>query len=86
MIEERGFNIAGIKAMMSLAPCWEIKGCSEADRASCDAYEHALEPCWIVKTKADICKEEDCANCPVYREVTICRNMKSYLKEHWKNV
>lgn len=85
MIEERGFNLAGIKGMMSMAPCWEIKGCSEADRAQCDAYEHALEPCWIVRTKAKICEEEDCAACPVYREVTTCHNMKSFLKEHWKN-
>ncbi len=84
MIEERGLNLAGIKAMMSMAPCWEIKGCSEADRVGCDAYEHALEPCWVVKTKAKICQEEDCAECQVYREVTTCHNMKSLIKQHWK--
>ena len=85
MIEAHGFNLAGIKAMMSMAPCWDIKGCSESDRIGCHAYEHALEPCWVVKTKANICLEEDCATCRVYREVTTCHNMKSFLKEHWKN-
>ena len=85
MIEERGFNLAGIKAVMSMAPCWEIKGCSESDRKDCDAYNHALEPCWVVKSKANVCLEADCSECPVYHEVTTCHNMKSFLKEHWKN-
>jgi len=86
MIEERGFNLAGIKAMMSMAPCWEIKGCSESDRASCDAFKYALEPCWVVKTKADICQETDCSECPVYLQVTTCHNMKAFLKENWKKL
>lgn len=85
MIEDHGYNLAGIKGMMSMAPCWEIKACTESDRNQCDAYKSALEPCWVVKTKAKICEEEDCATCPVYREVTTCHNMKSFLKEHWKN-
>jgi len=86
MIEDRGFNLAGIKAMMSMAPCWDIKGCSKTDRANCKAYDDALEPCWVVKTKAEICQDEDCAKCPVYKEVTTCHNMKSFLKQHWKTV
>ncbi len=86
MIEDRGFNLAGIRGMMSMAPCWEIKGCSESDRQSCEAFESALEPCWMVKAKAEACQNEVCAECPVYKEVTTCHNMKSFLKEHWKNV
>ena len=84
MIEEKGFNLAGIKAMMSMAPCWEIKGCSESDQASCDAYHAAIEPCWVVKTKGGACHEEDCSECAVYNQVTTCHNMKTFLKEHWK--
>lgn len=85
MIEERGFNLAGIKGMMSMAPCWEIKGCSKEDQEVCDAYNHALEPCWIVKNKGNECVDVDCSECPVYTEVTTCHNMKTYLKEHWKH-
>lgn len=84
MIEDRGFNLAGIKGMMSMAPCWEIKGCSADDRAVCDAYKKSLEPCWVVKTKAETCQNEECSECPVYRDVTTCHNMKSYLQKHWK--
>ncbi len=85
MIEERGFNLAGIRGMMSMAPCWEIKGCSESDRSSCEAYQSALEPCWMVKVKSQACQDDDCADCPVYQEVTTCHNMKSFLKGHWKH-
>ncbi len=85
MIEDRGFNLAGIKGMMSMAPCWEIKGCSDTDRAVCDAYKTSLEPCWLVKSKAVACQDEVCSECIVYRDVTTCHNMKSYLQEHWKN-
>jgi len=85
MIEDRGFNLAGIKGMMSMAPCWEIKG-SDIDRVSCDAYKSSMEPCWVVKSKTSACQEEACFECPVYKGVTTCHNMKSYLQQHWKNV
>lgn len=85
MIEDHGFNLAGIKGMMSMAPCWKIKGCSETDRAACDAYKSSLEPCWLVKSKASACQDYVCSECQVYRDVTTCKNMKSYLQKHWKN-
>ncbi|NQV30463.1 MAG: MerR family transcriptional regulator [Candidatus Marinimicrobia bacterium] len=86
MIEDRGFNLAGIKGMMSMAPCWGIKGCSDADRENCEAYTIAVEPCWVVKAANTACYDENCADCQVYIEVTTCHNMKSFLKEHWKNL
>lgn len=86
MIEEKGFNLAGIKGLMSLAPCWAMKGCSESDRQNCDAYETALEPCWAVKRKGALCADADCSTCAVYSEISTCHNMKSFLKQHWKNV
>lgn len=85
MIEDRGFNLAGIKGFMSLAPCWDMKGCSEADQQQCDAYETALEPCWAVKRKGPFCKDVDCSTCIVYSEISTCHNIKSFLKQHWKN-
>ncbi len=85
MIEDRGFNLAGIKGMMSMAPCWEIKGCSEMDRQGCDAYKSSLEPCWVAKSESSACQDEICSECPVYKEVTTCHNMKSYLQANWKN-
>lgn len=84
MIEVQGLNLAGIKAMMSLVPCWEIKPCREADRIQCEAFKQSVEPCWAIKSKPDYCSSSDCKTCPVYDQVTTCKNMKSLLKEHWK--
>jgi DNA-binding XRE family transcriptional regulator len=60
-----------------VAPCWEIKKCSEEKRDCCPAYEmRAGEFCWMVngtqcgqahhrtwETKIELCQE-----CPVTRE------------------
>lgn len=84
MIEERGLNFAGIKSLLALAPCWQIKNCSEAVRAVCPAYQDMVEPCWLIKNKPHFCSEETCQECEVYKEVTLSSNMKQYLQNHWK--
>lgn len=86
MLDERGLNIAGIKAMMSLAPCWEIKNCAQEDRMRCPAYHETTTPCWLIENKPRVCSEEECRECPVYTELTLCGNMKLFLKRHWKQV
>jgi MerR family transcriptional regulator/heat shock protein HspR len=59
-IENNGLNIAGIKAMYSLIPCWEIKPCTEKDRKGCKAYLSVALPCWEAAGKSEICKSVDC--------------------------
>ena len=82
MIEERGLNIAGIKILLSLIPCWDLVGCSEKDRENCDAFTNMKEPCWIVKNTGDICKDEDCRLCPIYSNLSPFSDMKNFLKNH----
>ncbi|RLE11839.1 MerR family transcriptional regulator [Candidatus Aerophobetes bacterium] len=62
MIHEEGLNISGIKRLLSLIPCWQIKGCSEEERKNCSAYYDKTEPCWelakrICPEKFQVCKE-----------------------------
>lgn len=38
-------NIAGIKAMYSLIPCWSIHPCSAETREKCEAYYSDTVPC-----------------------------------------
>lgn len=82
-IEERGLNLAGIKAILSMIPCWELKGCSPEDQQACDAFTEIKEPCWAVKRMGPFCRELDCRNCEVYRRASTCHNMKEFLKENW---
>jgi len=86
MIEDRGLNFAGIKALMSLAPCWDIKNCTASERAICPAFKDTVEPCWLIENKPHFCSEEECKECQVYKELTLSSNMKQYLQSHGKTV
>ena len=84
MIENKGLNIAGIKWLLAMIPCWELLPCSEAERNNCEAYTNYTEPCWVVKSRADKCKLEECRQCKVYQGIANCKNFKEYLKANWK--
>jgi len=83
-IEDEGLNLAGIKTVLSMVPCWKIKPCKEEDRKDCDAYSKMGEPCWIVKNVGDICKEIDCRDCNVYLSVAQCKNIKELTRQAYE--
>ena len=84
LIEEKGLNIAGIKSLLAMIPCWQIKPCSEEDRKNCEAYTNPSLPCWIVKHKGEECLHVECRECNVYTSLSMCNNFKEYLKATWK--
>ena len=80
-LNEQGLNIAGIKALFSLVPCWALKPCSVEDRENCEAYHSASYPCWEATNKGPHCKNSDCRVCNVYRISEQCHDLKSLLKK-----
>ena len=80
-IHDEGVNIAGIKAMFSLIPCWVIKPCSVSERTHCGAYHSNSQPCWQASEKSDLCKNSDCRTCDVYRYPESCKDLKTLLKK-----
>lgn len=68
MIHEEGLNIVGIKRLLSLLPCWQVKGCSEEQRRECSAYRDKTEPCWRLAEKVCPEKFEICKRCGRYQE------------------
>ncbi len=76
-LDEEGLNIAGIKALLALVPCWVTKPCTTEDRASCDAYRSNTEPCWMASEKGPKCRDEDCRACNVYQLADECGDVKS---------
>ncbi len=76
-IDQEGLNIAGIKALLSVVPCWVIKPCTKADRENCDAYQAHTEPCWMASEKGPRCRDEDCRDCNVYQITDECSDVKS---------
>lgn len=78
-LNEQGLNIAGIKALMALIPCWAIRSCSAKERNLCHAYQSVTHPCWEASEKGSECKNVNCRECNIYRIFWNNQNLKSLL-------
>lgn len=81
LIDEHGLNIAGIRALYALIPCWIIRPCTEKDWKVCQAYDSTFYPCWEAAEKGPECKNIDCRTCEVYHTPAETGNVKSLLKK-----
>ncbi|MGD9504379.1 MAG: MerR family transcriptional regulator [Syntrophobacteraceae bacterium] len=68
LLGEEGLNIAGIKKLLTIAPCWEIRGCAKDVRNNCPAILDFPVPCWSLVPRA--CRDQGriCSECEVYIE------------------
>ncbi|SMC16977.1 MerR HTH family regulatory protein [Desulfacinum hydrothermale DSM 13146] len=66
LLTEDGLNIAGVKKLLTVAPCWEIRGCDQEVRKSCPAILNFPVPCWDLVPRACQEKGRVCAECEVY--------------------
>lgn len=75
LIHNKKISIEGIKKLLDFAACWEIKECSEEQRAECSAFIDKKRPCWELNRK--ICNIETvqiCEDCVVYMSRNIRKN------------
>lgn len=80
LLNEGGLNIAGIRALLSMIPCWAIRSCPPGDREICQAYRSDTFPCWTASEKAPSCMNADCRECAVYRVVEDYPDIKTCIK------
>jgi MerR family transcriptional regulator/heat shock protein HspR len=80
-INEEGLNIAGIKQVLSLIPCWAIRKCKVPDRDCCQGYLNDTGPCWEASEKGPECRNMDCRECEVYRIIETEGDVKSVLRK-----
>ena len=66
LIHRRGLTIAGIKALLNLAPCWTIFKCGKTE--FCSAYKHPYNRCWEIKERfnEEVACIGDCRKCPIF--------------------
>jgi MerR family transcriptional regulator/heat shock protein HspR len=81
LLNEDGLNIAGIRSIFSLIPCWAIRKCSVDERENCQAFHSSAFPCWEASQKGISCRNSDCRECNVYRVVENYPDVKSFLKK-----
>ena len=80
LLTRDGLNIAGIRSVLALIPCWANRKCSDSERTGCVAFQSDTYPCWEASEKGELCKNTDCRTCDVYRIVENYPDVKSYLK------
>jgi MerR family transcriptional regulator, heat shock protein HspR len=80
LLDEEGLNIAGIRSLFSLIPCWLIRKCSDEGHRTCLAFNSDSFPCWEASEKGIPCKNFNCRECEVYRIVENYPDIKSFLK------
>ena len=66
LLNDDGLNIAGVKKLLTVAPCWSIRGCPEENRKSCPAVLDIPLPCWEIKHRRCCYREGSCSECEVY--------------------
>lgn len=67
LIHKEGLNIKGIRRLLMVMPCWEIKNCPKETREKCSAVVDRTLPCWVIAGKN--CKDANkCRTCKVYLE------------------
>ncbi|NTV15421.1 MAG: MerR family transcriptional regulator [Desulfobulbaceae bacterium] len=66
LIHEEGISIPGVKKLLALSPCWEIKKCSQAVRAQCTAFVDRSQPCWQVARAVCAREPSQCENCEIF--------------------
>ena len=67
-------SIAGIRRLMSLIPCWEVKKCAYTGKGDCAVLCDSDLPCWA--NKHNICDQtlQQCRECEVY-DMRFCVTM-----------
>jgi len=83
LVREARLNFAGIRHLLALLPCWEIRDCGYEKKQACPIVKDSTSPCW---TNRGCCPQsnpqsntEDCYYCPVYRSAPACENLRALL-------
>jgi hypothetical protein len=76
LVRNAGLNFAGIRHLLALLPCWQIRACGELRQPTCTIEVNTSSPCWM---KQSCCRPGDCYSCDVYRNASRCENLKSFV-------
>ncbi len=77
LVREARLNLAGIRHLLALIPCSEMKHCGRS-RASCPVIRDARTPCWANR-KLSCGVAPDCYYCEVYRSAPSCETLTALL-------
>jgi MerR family transcriptional regulator/heat shock protein HspR len=65
MLHEKGLNQEGLRRLLALIPCWEIRDCLPGAQSDCAACTDRSTPCWDLARRAGD-QSKMCHQCQVY--------------------
>jgi MerR family transcriptional regulator/heat shock protein HspR len=81
LIKAEGLNLAGIRRLMAILPCWELKPCTMALKEKCTAYNDCKTMCWMFPATSCKISDRSCRDCSVYlKSFETTDNIKQVLK------
>ncbi len=82
LVREARLNFAGIRHLLALIPCWEIRHCGFDSRKNCPVISNPTKPCWANRASCPVVAVQDCYFCNVYRSAPNCDNFKALLAQN----
>jgi MerR family transcriptional regulator/heat shock protein HspR len=82
LINDIGLNIEGIRRLLALLPCWELKPCAPEEKERCPAFIDPKSPCWMLDESLCARKGADCRLCGVYRYGAYCADAMKSVVHH----
>ncbi len=67
LIIDEGLNVAGIRHMLGMLPCWELRGCRVEKASVCWQLSDDRHPCWTNTYCLYREGPETCRTCNVYQ-------------------
>ncbi|MFQ3573574.1 MAG: MerR family transcriptional regulator [Thermodesulfovibrionales bacterium] len=66
-IHKDKISIEGLKRLLTYAPCWEIRGCSDYIKQNCRAFTSKDSPCWAAKSGKITLSDMRCKECIIQK-------------------
>ena len=78
LIHEKGLNLAGVKQVVDMYPCWYMKNCKGGAKSDASIPVNRTKPCW--KIEEGFCfkpgdKAEVCGSCRIYNHCKGCNKV-----------
>lgn len=79
LVREVRLNVAGIRRLLALLPCWEFRNCPFEKKVNCPVILDSSKPCWMNRACCADSQAQDCYFCATYRSAPACENLKALL-------
>lgn len=79
LVREVRLNLVGIRHLLSLIPCWQMRNCPFDRRSDCPGLPDPSRPCWMNRGCLGTLDATDCYFCPVYRAAPHSETLRALL-------